>query len=131
MDIRSTISFNIPEALIELLGITENTPFAAKFQNGRLTVSPIFEGAVENDNAIITIESESDEWYEEGFEEGYEEGHCDGYREGYGIGYDDAENGREFDDVYPDDCGIDCDYDCENCQFYNTSKNTCEAPDEE
>ena len=81
----------------------------------------------ESNDVTVDIESENDAWYEEG----YDEGHYDGYTKGYSVGYDDAENGREFNDAYPEDCGIDCDYDCENCRFYNASKDTCEASDEE
>ena len=123
MDIRSKFSFNIPEALIETLGITEDTPFVVSFEDGKLTVEPILDYNEEVDDVTVDIESENDAWYEEG----YDEGLCDGYTKGYSIGYDDAENGRDFDDSYPDECGIDCDYDCEHCQFYNASKDTCEA----
>ena len=127
MDIRSKVSFNIPEALIEALGITEDTPFVVSFEDGKLTVEPILDDNEESNDVTVDIESENHAWYEEG----YDEGHYDGYTKGYSVGYDDAENGREFNDAYPEDCGIDCDYDCENCRFYNASKDTCEASDEE
>lgn len=127
MDIRSKFSFNIPEALIETLGITEDTPFVVSFEDGKLTVEPILDNNEESNDVTVDIESENDAWYEEG----YDEGHYDGYTKGYSVGYDDAENGREFNDAYPEDCGIDCDYDCENCRFYNASKDTCEASEEE
>lgn len=127
MDIRSKFSFNISEALIEALGITEYTPFVVSFEDGKLTVEPILDDNEESNDVTVDIESENDAWYEEG----YDEGHYDGYTKGYSVGYDDAENGREFNDAYPEDCGIDCDYDCENCRFYNASKDTCEASDEE
>jgi hypothetical protein len=127
MDIRSKFSFNIPEALIEVLGITEDTPFVVSFEDGKLTVEPILDDNEESNDVTVDIESENDAWYEEG----YDEGHYDGYTKGYSVGYDDAENGREFNDAYPEDCGIDCDYDCENCRFYNASKDTCEASEEE
>ena len=127
MDIRSKFSFNIPEALIEPLGITEDTPFVVSFEDGKLTVEPILDDNEESNDVTVDIESENDAWYEEG----YDEGHYDGYTKGYSVGYDDAENGREFNDAYPEDCGIDCDYDCENCRFYNASKDTCEASEEE
>ena len=127
MDIRSKFSFNIPEALIEELGITEDTPFVVSFEDGKLTVEPILDDNEESNDVTVDIESENDAWYEEG----YDEGHYDGYTKGYSVGYDDAENGREFNDAYPEDCGIDCDYDCENCRFYNASKDTCEASEEE
>ena len=127
MDIRSKFSFNIPEALTEALGITEDTPFVVSFEDGKLTVEPILDDNEESNDVTVDIESENDAWYEEG----YDEGHYDGYTKGYSVGYDDAENGREFNDAYPEDGGIDCDYDCENCQFYNASKDTCEASDEE
>lgn len=127
MDIRSKFSFNIPEALIEALGITEDTPFVVSFEDGKLTVEPILDEDEESNDVTVDIESENDAWYEEG----YGEGHYDGYSKGYSVGYDGAENGREFNDAYPEDCGIDCDYDCENCRFYNASKDTCEASEEE
>ena len=127
MDIRSKFSFNIPEALIKALGITEDTPFVVSFEDGKLTVEPILDDNEESNDVTVDIESENDAWYEEG----YDEGHYDGYTKGYSVGYDDAENGREFNDAYPEDCGIDCDYDCENCRFYNASKDTCEASEEE
>ena len=127
MDIRSKFSFNPPKALIEALGITENTPFVVSFEDGKLTVEPILDYNEESDDVTVDIESENDAWYEEG----YDEGHYDGYTKGYSVGYDDAENGREFNDTYPVDCGIDCDYDCEHCQFYNASDDTCGASEEE
>jgi hypothetical protein len=127
MDIRSKFSFNIPEALIETLGITEDTPFVVSFEDGKLTVEPILDDNEGSNDVTVDIESENDAWYEEG----YDEGHYDGYTKGYSVGYDDAENGRKFNDAYPEDCGIDCDYDCENCRFYNASKDTCEASEEE
>ena len=101
--------------------------FVVSFEDGKLTVEPILDDNEESNDVTVDIESENDAWYEEG----YDEGHYDGYAKGYSVGYDDAENGREFNDAYPEDCGIDCDYDCENCRFYNASKDTCEASDEE
>ena len=92
MDIRSKFSFNPPTALIEALGITENTPFVVSFEDGKLTVEPILDYNEEADDVTVDIESENDAWYEEG----YDEGHYDGYTKGYSVGYDDAENGREF-----------------------------------
>ena len=32
---------------------------------------------------------------------------------------------------YIDDDAVDCDYDCDNCCYYDTLSNTCEALDEE
>ena len=127
MDIRSTISLNIPEALVTALGITDETPFVVNFKDGVLTIEPIVTETEELDDAIIHIESENDEWYEEG----YSEGHYDGYMRGYQAGYSDSENGLEFDDNYIDDDAVDCDYDCDNCCYYDTLSNTCEALDEE
>ena len=131
MDIQ--FSFNIPHALIEALGITEDTPFVISFEDGRVTVEPILDENKEIDHAIVTLESENKEWYEEGYDEGYGEGFDDGYLKGYSAGYDDGENGRDYNGDYPDDCGIDCDYDCQNCPFYNADTDTCEvtADDEE
>lgn len=68
MDIRSKFSFNIPEALIEALGITEDTPFVVSFEDGKLTVEPILDDNEESNDVTVDIESENDAWYEEGYE---------------------------------------------------------------
>lgn len=130
MDIRSTISFDIPRPLIETLGITEDTPFVVTFNNGTLIVEPIIEKSNNYDDATLDIEYENNDWYEEGYEEGYEDGHedgkCEGYRQGYRAGYEDAGHGRAFDNTYP---YATCDYLCHTCRFFNAVTETCSVFD--
>ncbi len=126
MDIRTKFTVNIPEALIEALGINEETIFVVNYENGKLTIEPILEIYDEDDENTFDIEAENDAWYEEG----YEEGHVDGYAKGYGVGYDDAENGREFDDTYPED-EAECDGDCDTCSFYDAANDICRVRNDE
>jgi hypothetical protein len=119
MDIRTKFTFNIPEALIEALGITENTPFVVSYQEGILTVEPILE---ETEDDLFDMDTQRDAWHEEG----YNEGVFDGYTRGYHQGFDDATDGRSFDDTYP----ADCDYDCPNCRFCNATNDIHNAYDE-
>ena len=98
MDIRTIITIKLPHALIEALGITEDTPFIVSFDKDSLTIEPIF-----NEDEIEELEAEDDLWYEEDYEEGYEEGHHDGYMRGYQAGYEASESGSGYNDTYPID----------------------------
>ncbi len=108
MDIRTKFTLNIPEALIQALGITEDTLFVVSFDDGRLIIEPIFE---ETEDDLFDMDTQRDAWHKEG----YNKGVFDGYIRGYRQGFDDATDGRAFDDSYP----ADCDYDCLGCRFYN------------
>ena len=97
MDIRSKFSFNIPEALIEALGINDDTIFIVSYENGSITVEPLTDE--ENTEAIEDYEDEIDT----AFEDGYEEGFCSGYLDGYKKGYTDAKAGLKYDDSIPEE----------------------------
>lgn len=91
MDIKTKFRFDIPEALIEALGINDDTVFIVSYENGSITVEPLTEE--ENIEGIEEYEDESDD----AFDDGYEEGYYTGYPDGYKKGYTDAKAGLKYD----------------------------------
>lgn len=91
MDIKTKFRFDIPEALIEALGINDDTVFIVSYENGSITVEPLTEE--ENIEEIEEYEDEIDN----AFEDGYEEGYYTGYPDGYKKGFTDAKAGLKYD----------------------------------
>lgn len=96
MDFKTKFRFDIPEALIEALGINDDTVFIVSYENGSITVEPLTE-----EENIEGIEEYEDE-IEDAFDDGYDEGYCTGYPEGYGKGFTDAKAGIKYDDSVPE-----------------------------
>ena len=97
MDFTTKFRFDIPEALIEALGINDDTVFIVSYENGSITVEPITEE--ENIEGIEECEDEIDD----AFDDGYEEGYYTGYPEGYRKGFTDAKAGIKYDDSVPEE----------------------------
>lgn len=97
MDFKTKFRFDIPEALIEALGINDDTVFIVSYENGSITVEPITEE--ENIEGIEEYEDEIDN----AFEDGYEEGYYTGYPDGYKKGYTDAKAGLKYDATVPEE----------------------------
>lgn len=97
MDIKTKFRFDIPEALIEALGINDDTVFIVSYENGSITVEPLTEE--ENIEEIEEYEDEIDN----AFEDGYEEGYYTGYPDGYKKGYTDAKAGLKYDATVPEE----------------------------
>lgn len=91
MDIKTKFRFDIPEALIEALGINDDTVFIVSYENGSITVEPLTEE--ENIEGIEEYEDEIDD----AFDDGYDEGYYTGYPDGYKKGYTDAKAGLKYD----------------------------------
>lgn len=97
MDIKTKFRFDIPEALIEALGINDDTVFIVRYENGSITVEPLTEE--ENIEGIEEYEDEIDNAFEDGYEEGYYTGYPDGYKKGYA----DAKAGLKYDATVPEE----------------------------
>lgn len=121
MDIRTRFKINIPESLMDSLGIDENTVFAVKYSNGELRISPIIDYEAEDG------EAEDELLYSEDYEEGFDEGYCEGYIKGYRAGFEDAECGDCYNDTWVEAYNFDCDYECRKCNFNNKDRDCCEA----
>ena len=93
MDIKTKFRFDIPEALIEALGINEETVFIVNYENGSISVEPLTDE--ENTEAI--------EDYEDEIDDAFDEGYCTGYPEGYRKGFADAKAGLKYDDSVPEE----------------------------
>lgn len=96
MDFKTKFRFDIPEALIEALGINDDTVFIVSYENGSISVEPLTDE--ENTEAIEDYEDEIDT----AFEDGYDEGYYTGYPEGYRKGFTDAKAGLKYDDSVPE-----------------------------
>ena len=96
MDFKTKFRFDIPEALIEALGINDDTVFIVSYENGSITVEPLAEE--ENIEGIEEYENEIDD----AFDDEYDEGYCTGYPEGYRKGFTDAKAGIKYDDSVPE-----------------------------
>ncbi len=97
MDFKTKFRFDIPEALIEALGINDDTVFIVSYENGSITVEPLTEE--ENIEGIEEYEDEIDNAFEDGYEEGYYNGYPDGYKKGYA----DAKAGLKYDATVPEE----------------------------
>lgn len=93
MDIKTKFRFDIPEALIEALGINDDTVFIVSYENGSISVEPLTDE--ENTEAI--------EDYEDEIDDAFDEGYCTGYPEGYRKGFTDAKAGLKYDDSVPEE----------------------------
>ena len=118
MDIRTKFTINIPEALIEALGITEDTLFIVGYESGELTIEPLIDS---ESNDFYYDEQNKNEWFE-----GYDEDDiCDKDIKNYSCDSDETHNKNRCKEKILTDCGIDCDYVCGKCRFRNMNEKAC------
>lgn len=142
MEIRSRLTINIPEQLVQVLGINESTKFVPTFRNGKLELD-FASGELNLSNGRRTAQLDLsadhpicadifgagynagymvgyDEGTDKGIAVGYEVGEAEGYKDGYWYGYQDGKKGNDYDDTLPDtDDEDNCDGECEGCPYCN------------
>jgi hypothetical protein len=142
MEIRSKLTINIPEQLVQVLGINEGTKFVPTFRNGKLELD-FASGELNPGNGRRTAQLDLspdhpicadifgagynagymvgyDEGTDKGIAVGYEVGETEGYKEGYWYGYQDGKKGNDYDDTLPDaDDEDNSDGECEGCPYCN------------
>jgi flagellar biosynthesis/type III secretory pathway protein FliH len=132
MERNHKLTVNVPQHLIEAMGITEDTEFEIYFAEGKLHISALDEADIK----LREIEDESafEDGYEEGFREGEGNGRMEGYDKGYRYGYSDAILGKRFNpeiqnaEVFLDT--FDCDVDgCEECELFDRKTGRCTLND--
>ena len=108
MEINCKLTFNIPEELIDALGISEDTVFETYYENGSLHIHPLTEAELAELEGDIDAEDEAGDRLSVEVKENWE---CDGDCEECIF-----EECCPYDDVDCDPEGCDsCEYFCNNC----------------
>lgn len=128
MDFRTKITVNLPEELILITGINNDTPFFTSYENGVITIEPLDE---EDANNIDDV----DDLIEDSYDEGFAKGTLSGYKDGYEKGYKDCSKDYPYNDKYRGqawylrEADNDCSETCEDCEFYDSEHCSCALDD--